>query len=438
MQQVDERFLCGEARGGQTFMRHNGTHLNVARRSRPFGNQLVPVLALSTLCENPHRRTGLSTLWPAFLQHARAAAPGVRWMVFAPPEVDRAAYAREGVEVVPLPGNDRPLRRLWADHLHVAVEAKRRGAAALLTTGFFPWRAPLPVIMHVFAVPAAGDRGVRAAYRRWTLRRGFRRAALVITNSQWARMQLGQVDAPVLVSPEAVDLARFHPEANHDESVKLHAAVPELPSRYLLWASNFYPYKRVELALAAFARLSVEERRTTPLVLAGGDWQGGRLRAEATARRLGVGNEVRFLGWIDDRWLAPLYRGASALLSSSERETFGRFLLEAMACGCPCVVSDLEVFREVAGDAAVYPNFNHAEQAAAAIRQVLSSSELGDRLKRAGPARARRFTFERMVNERIRAIDGVVCLRSVVTENQEPTRAARATRPASPEAGSNG
>lgn len=43
-------------------------------------------LALSILCENPHRRTGLTTLFHEFVAHALRQFPDVRWVVFAGPE----------------------------------------------------------------------------------------------------------------------------------------------------------------------------------------------------------------------------------------------------------------------------------------------------------------------------------------------------------------
>jgi glycosyltransferase involved in cell wall biosynthesis len=52
--------------------------------------------------------------------------------------------------------------------------------------------------------------------------------------------------------------------------------------------------------------------------------------------------------------LASIYRRAHALILPSEREGFGLPIIEAMACGTPVVVSDLEVLREVGADAASY------------------------------------------------------------------------------------
>src|SRR5690606_3667785 len=54
---------------------------------RECRHRMFPLtLALTTLCENPRRRTGLSTLWPEWVRAARRLYPHVHWLVFAPPE----------------------------------------------------------------------------------------------------------------------------------------------------------------------------------------------------------------------------------------------------------------------------------------------------------------------------------------------------------------
>jgi glycosyltransferase involved in cell wall biosynthesis len=359
-------------------------------------------LALSTLCEDPFRRTGLSTFFSEFVAAARRVRPDVAWLVFAGYD---AAWAGEdpGVQLLrAFPSNERPFSRLAADHLRVAPAARRRGAAALFTVGFAPLRtAGLAVAMQVFAVrdPLAADWS-RRAYRGWALARGLRRAALVVANSEWTRSRLGPAAGPVIVSPEGVRHDRFRPDGPTGRA--------GLPPRYLLWVSNFYPYKRADLALAAYAGLSPERRRDFPLVLAGGDWGGGRAQAEAGARRLGLDPNVHFLGWVDDADLPALYRGAQAYVLSTALESFGRGVLEAMACGCPGVLQNLPVLREVAGDSALFVDFASPRSATAALDALCADAALRPRLAAACLRRAAAFSFERLAGERV---DGILkCL----------------------------
>ena len=354
-------------------------------------------LALTLLCENPQRRTGLSTLAPAFVAAALPLYPEVSWIVFVGPGQSwPVADAR--VEVVRrFRANDRPAARLWADHFRVAAEARRRGARALLTVGFHPVRsAGLPVVMHVVSVHHLRQVGIRSAYRRWAVGRGLRRAALVIANSEWTAAQLGGRPRRLLVNHEGVDLERFRPDGP--------AGGPALPPAYLLWAGNFYPYKRAHLALAAYARLPAERRARFPLLLAGGDWAGGRARAEGVVARLGLGRDARFLGWVDDAALPALFRGARAQVMSTAEETFGRTVLEAMASGCPCVLQDLPVLREVTGGAALFADFADATAAGAVLDAICTDDALVARLRAAGLKRAGEFSYARLARERVGAI----------------------------------
>ena len=359
-------------------------------------------LALTMLCENPRQRTGLSTFFPEFVRAALAVRPELPWVVFAGPEQDWP-IADPRVEVVrEFPSNERRNARLIADHFKVAAEAKRRGADVLLTVGFMPLRhAGLPVAMHVFSVHhERSGGGLRGWYRRSTIARGLREAAVIIANSRWTAQRLPVGAAKVVVSHEAVQHDRFKAHGR--------SGLEGLPRDYVLWASNFYPYKRAELALRAYARLSAELRTRHPFVLAGGDWAGGRVQAEAFARQLGIGGDTRFLGWVSDDDLPALYRGARLHLLSTAEETFGRSVAEAMACGCPCLLQDLPVLREVTGGAALFTDFVDETAAADALRQLCLDDDLRAKIRAEGLERARAFRFETLAAERIDAIVAAV------------------------------
>lgn len=373
-------------------------------------------LALSILCENPARPTGLSTLYPALVRAALRLFPDVDWVVFAGPR-QSWDVVDPSVEVVrDFPANDRPGARLWADHFAVGPAAAARGAHALLTTGFVPARSPLPVAMQVITLHHLradfGGGALRRWYRQRALSSGLARAALVVANSQNTADRLveecGADRRRVLVSPEGVDHQRFHPRAEVNETEELQRRWQLAPG-FVLWASNFYSYKHAERLVAAYARVPAALRARHPLVMIGADWHGGRARALQVAQEAGVESQVRVLDWVEDRWLPAFYRHALVHALPSVEESFGRSVLEAMACGCPCVVNDIRALAEVGADAVVKVNFADAEAASAALEDLLESGGAGTtplyaELKGKGLKRAADFSFERLARERIGAL----------------------------------
>jgi glycosyltransferase involved in cell wall biosynthesis len=96
------------------------------------------------------------------------------------------------------------------------------------------------------------------------------------------------------------------------------------------------------------------------------------------------------LGYVEhERWPA-VYRGASAFVYPSRFEGFGMPVIEAMACGVPCVVSSHESLDEACGDAAVRVDPESAAAIAEGVEQALARR---DELVSRGLAHARRFSW---------------------------------------------
>src|SRR2546423_745822 len=103
----------------------------------------------------------------------------------------------------------------------------------------------------------------------------------------------------------------------------------------VLFCAKLQPWKRPADLLRAFAKAKLPNAR---LVFAG----DGPLRAalEAEAASLGVTDRVRFLGFVNQSGLPPVYTASDLLVLPSEYEPFAVVVNEAMCCGCMAAVSD--------------------------------------------------------------------------------------------------
>jgi len=377
-------------------------------------------VAMSLLCENPYLRTGLTTLFHEFVKHSLRLFPRVSWLLFVGPnqqwtiEDSRIELNRE------FPANDRLKERLVADHFQVPGVARAAGADALLTIGFVPVRKTLPVAMHIFSLqhldPANRVGVARALYRKWLTQFSWPKADLIITNSQFARSQvlsvLPQFADRLVQSYEGLQHEQFNTVAAADEAEKLRAQFGIAPG-YLLWISNFYPYKQASLLIDAYAQLPADLRRRYPLIFVGGDWVGELEARQEQVTRLGLDKDVTFIGWIADEWLAPFYRNARAFCLPSREETFGRCVIEAMACGTPCIVNDIPIMREVTAGHAEIVDFRNTHLVANALNRVLIDEAWRRDVIPVGISRAQEFTFERLAAERLAAIHRLVSRKKV-------------------------
>lgn len=96
----------------------------------------------------------------------------------------------------------------------------------------------------------------------------------------------------------------------------------------------------------------------------------------------------------DEEMLRSLYQGAIATCIPSTYEGFGMPVLESMACATPVLCARASSLPEVAGDAAEFIDPNDIAGWANALRAVNADAALRDRLRAAGLARVREFSWE--------------------------------------------
>jgi glycosyltransferase involved in cell wall biosynthesis len=169
---------------------------------------------------------------------------------------------------------------------------------------------------------------------------------------------------PQFLMPYAVDNDWFAARAAASDPAALRAELDLDPGRpVILFASKLQPRKHADHLLAAFHSLSnlgAPDRNTTgvgapgldsetwvrvsganhqlPYLLFVGDGEE-RTHLEQQAADLGITDRVRFAGFRNQSELPAFFRLASVFVLPSQHEPWGLIVNEAMACGCPVIVS---------------------------------------------------------------------------------------------------
>jgi glycosyltransferase involved in cell wall biosynthesis len=114
---------------------------------------------------------------------------------------------------------------------------------------------------------------------------------------------------------------------------------------------------------------------------------------EALAASRSLAGSVKFLGLVDERSLAALYRGTRALVIPSWYEGFGLPLVEAMASGAPVLSSNRASLPEIGGDAVRYFDPGEPESLVEGLRH-LEVKGASDSLRTQGIERAKRYNWD--------------------------------------------
>ena len=166
-----------------------------------------------------------------------------------------------------------------------------------------------------------------------------------------------------VIFPWGVDLEHFSPRNGSKE---------QSGDVFTLFCNRAWePYYGVDVLAQAFVR-AAQSRPELSLILLGAGSQGGRLRQ--ILLRGGVLDRVKFGGQISQNELPRWYHWADVYISPSHVDGSSVSLMEALACGLPCLVSDIPGNREWVNEGEngwLFPD-GDAEALAAKILQVLN------------------------------------------------------------------
>lgn len=227
--------------------------------------------------------------------------------------------------------------------------------------------------------------------------------------SHWpARWLLNSADAVVTVSQTSKGLIQKHRLTKRPVHVVYNAAAsnPEHsalsmsrqgPSnKQLLYMGSFMDYKNVECLVVGMRELpeyellllsKISPERKDQLLKLAGDTRG----------------RIQFKDGVSELQYAESLSRAFALVSASKDEGFGIPLVEAMNQALPLVVSDIPIFKEVAGDAAYFFNPADPNSFSEQVKLLSQGSNWAD-LSAKSFLRSRDFTWEASAKKLLQAL----------------------------------
>jgi len=300
--------------------------------------------------------------------------------------------------------NQKSLRVLWeqiilpwqllADHVQVLVTP----------VNIAPFWLPCASVVHVqslqaIIMPEYVSTGKRV-YQGLLLQRSVDKADAIMVPSNATKRDLieltGVSESKIFIAPEAAEPPKGIDDFNAERE------------KFIFAASTLYPFKNYERLIKAFALFQKRYNVEYSLKIAGGDYLGQRKKLLSLVEELGMERKIIFLGRVKLGEIWKYYKKASLFVFISLYETFGLPILEAMACGCPVLASNVSSIPEVAGDAAVLVDPYDEEAIAEGMYQLLTDQKLRKWLVRRGLERVKLFSWRKTASVYLEAIQAAV------------------------------
>lgn len=164
--------------------------------------------------------------------------------------------------------------------------------------------------------------------------------------------------------------------------------------KYILFFGTIEPRKNLVNLINAYSLLDQKIQAEFSLVLAGGKgWKDEEI-LETIDSAKSEGLNIITTGYVSDEEKASLYTNAACFALPSHYEGFGMPVLEAMQYDIPVAISDIEVFHEVADNAATYFNKDDPKDISNKLSLLLGDKKLSASMVAKGKLQLKKFSWK--------------------------------------------
>jgi len=222
-----------------------------------------------------------------------------------------------------------------------------------------------------------------------------RRSDRIITGSDFSKKD---IERQYRIDPQKIDVIyngvspHFHPVKDPGKKKYLLLKY-DIPDRFVFSLGRLNLRKNIESLISSYESLRKRLGYRFSLVI------GGKkdVLAESVIEKIRISefkDDIILTGYIPEEELPYFYSAADVFVFPSYFEGFGLPPLEAMACGCPVISSNVSSLPEIVGDAAILVNPGNPDELNQAIYRVLMDDQLRQVMKKEGIDRARMFDWE--------------------------------------------
>lgn len=307
-------------------------------------------------------------------------------------------------------------RLLWEQTVLPLWLARAKAEALYAPMDRAPLLAPCPTVLTVrnsspYYRPSTSHRRLKYALQKWMTRFSARKARKVIFVSYHARdtiaPQLGIPFEKTEVVYHGLDHNVFDPTGNFSIPLHFQTEIEELQP-FVLCVSTINPHKNYETLFQGWAQVRGDLRKRYKLVVAGicviPEYFDGLVML---TEKLGIDNEVVFLGEVPYQRIPYLYKCASAFVFPSSLETFGHPLVEAMAMKLPIVAATSACIPEIVNGAALLFETKNPEQLGRSLERVLTDQDLRSELISKGENRSAEFSWLQTAKRTLAILESV-------------------------------
>jgi glycosyltransferase involved in cell wall biosynthesis len=241
--------------------------------------------------------------------------------------------------------------------------------------------------------------------QRYALSRTLKNVDMIITVSKSTKKDVIKClkfpEEKIKVIYNGVD-ERFKPLKNYNDVLHKYNINPP----YILYIGTLEPRKNIPALIKAFYKLKKRGIRHKLVIVGKKGWKYKQIFR--VVEDLNLRRDVVFTGYVSYNDLPKFYSAADLFVYPSLYEGFGLPPLEAMACGCPVITSNVSSLPEVVGDAGFIVDPSDIGGLSRTIKELLANDSLRENVIRKGLKRIKEFSWEKTAKESLKVYKEVI------------------------------